>query len=396
VRRALLPLYGLILLETLVYVALIPLAPTFAEDLGLSKVETGALLAAGSFATIVVALPIGVLADRVGARALTTASAVLFTLSTLGQGLAGDFWSLLTARVAFGVAFGAVWTAGLAWLADGLHHSRATALGATVTVSGVAFAVGPAYAGLVGDALGPGAPFLVAAGAGALVTAALARRPPLAAGMSTTDTTLASLAAAGRDALVLASLAVMVVLGFVAGGVSLLVPLELRRNGLSAGEIGLALSAASVLFTLVSALVARLGSRVVTLGTAGSAALAYGLTFLLLLLSGSTAAALAFVLLRAPFWATLDTIVYPLGAAGARRASLGRGAVMGLLNLVWGVAATIGPLASGALAEAAGERWTFGLLAACCAVTGACMLSAHRALPAERKLEQRATTIETP
>jgi len=82
--------------------------------------------------------------------------------------------------------------------------------------------------------------------------------------------------------------------------------------------------------------------------------------------------------LPAPFQATKDTILYPLGAAGAHRASLGRGAVMGLLNLLWGVAATIGPLASGAAAEAAGERWTFGLLVACCAVTGAWMLSAQR------------------
>lgn len=393
-RPALLPLYALILLETLVYVALIPLAPSFAEDLGLSKVETGALLAAGSVATIVVSLPIGVLADRVGARGLVAGSAALFTLSTLGQGLAADFWSLLAARVAFGVSFGAVWTAGLAWLADGPLAPRASALGATVAVSGLAFATGPAYAGLVGDALGPGVPFLAAGAAGGPVTVALLRRAPAPPAVLAGRPPATPLAAAGHDPLLLASLAVMVVLGLVAGGVNLLVPLELRQHGLSAGEIGLAFSAASVVFTLASAAVARIGSRLVTLPATGAAALAYGLSFLLLLFGDSATAALAFVLLRAPFWATLDTIVYPLGAAGAHRAGLGKGAVMGLLNLVWGVAATVGPLASGALAEAVGERWAFALLAACCALTGAAALAAHRGL-ARRQVERPAPTAES-
>src|SRR5919197_1093069 len=129
-RRAAFAVYGLILLETLVWVALVPLAPTFARELSLSKVETGAILAAASFATLVVAFPIGVLADRVGARALTLGSAGLFTASCVGQGLAGDFWSLIVSRAAFGVALGVTWTAGVAWLADDAEAARARALGA--------------------------------------------------------------------------------------------------------------------------------------------------------------------------------------------------------------------------------------------------------------------------
>jgi MFS family permease len=360
--RFLLPLYALIFLQSVVYVALVPLAPTFAERLALSEVETGALLAAGSFATVLVALPIGLLSDRAGARALTLASAILFTLSSLGQGLAADFWSLLLSRVAFGVAFGAVWTAGLAWLAEGMHGFGAGPLGASVAVSGAAFAVGPAFAGLLGDALGAEVPFLVCAGLGGAVTAVLARSrpspPPLAPGP-----TLSGLRGS-RHLLLRASLALMAVLGFVAGGVNLLVPLQLRAGGLSAGQIGLAFSAASLLFTLVSGLVARLGARAVTLRTAGLAALAYGLCFLLVIGSASSAAALAFVFLRTPPWATLDTIVYSLGALGAHRAALGRGTAMGLLNLAWGASATAGPLLAGAVAEAGGARSSYLLLLA--------------------------------
>src|SRR5918996_1733001 len=102
-RRSVLPIYALILLETLVWIAIVPLAPTFAGELDLSGVETGMILASASLAALVVAFPLGLFADRVGARQVTIASAALFTLATVGQGLANDFWSLLLARGAFGV-----------------------------------------------------------------------------------------------------------------------------------------------------------------------------------------------------------------------------------------------------------------------------------------------------
>jgi hypothetical protein len=73
-RRTAAGLYALIFLETVVWVALVPLAPTYPHELDLSKLETGAVLAAASFATLVVALPIGVVADRFGARSGPLAS----------------------------------------------------------------------------------------------------------------------------------------------------------------------------------------------------------------------------------------------------------------------------------------------------------------------------------
>ena len=108
-RRTVAPIYALFLLETLVWIAIIPLAPTFADEFALSGVETGMILASSSLAALVVALPLGVLADRFGARRVTIASACLFTLATLGQGLADEFPTLLASRLAFGVAFGALW-----------------------------------------------------------------------------------------------------------------------------------------------------------------------------------------------------------------------------------------------------------------------------------------------
>lgn len=359
--------------------AIVPVAPTYAEKLSLSKVETGTVLAAAGVATLLVSLPIGVLGDRIGTRALTVGSSALVTISTLGQGLAGDFWSLLVARAAFGVALGTIWTAGLAWSSEASPRRRgATSLGVPVLVAGFGIMSGPAFAGVVAGWFGVRAPFLALGAASALVTLAFAavgthetpyRRQPLGE----------TLRAARRDRVVLAAVAVIVLVGTMSGAVNLLVPLELRRDGFSAAGTGLVLSGSAVIFVLGSALVTRLGLRAVTLQAAGIAALLYAASTLIPVAATSSAALVAFLLLRSPFWSALSTLAYPLGGVGAHRADVGRGAVMGLLNLVWGAAASLSPVVAGAIAQAASEQWAFAVLVACSVATGLWLLARREA-----------------
>jgi MFS family permease len=374
-RRTVVPIYGLFLLETLVWIAIIPLAPTFADEFSLSGVETGMILAAASLAALVVALPLGVLADRFGARRVTIASACLFTLATLGQGVAQDFWSLLGARTAFGMAFGALWGAGASWLSNSLSHERrAGALAAATTVAGVGFTIGPAFAGVMADRFDTGTPFVLLSLVAAFVTVALVVAAPLATGDVTQQPLRGVLRVVRRDELVLAGIAIIVLIGLVGGGVNLLVPLQLRENGVSAAEIGLLFSAASAVYTVVSAIVARLGARAATLRVGGLAALLAGMTIVLVLASSSTLAAVAFVLLRAPPWSTMDTIIYPLAATGAHRSGLGRGSVMGLVMLGWAAASTVGPLLAGALDDAAGSQAAYAAMIAACVLVGGWLL----------------------
>jgi MFS family permease len=378
-RRSIAPIYVLIFLETLVWIAMVPLAPTFADELGLSGVETGFILAAASLAALVVAFPLGLLADRLGARQVTIASACLFTLATFGQGVADEFWSLLVARLVFGVAFGALWGAGASWLSDSLmEESRAGALSAAATFAGLGFTTGPLFAGLVADRYDTGTPFLVAGVGAVLGTALLVVAAPPAPESPPRQRLREMLDLARRDELVLAGIAIIVLIGVVGGGVNLLVPLQLRENGVSAGEIGLLFSAASAIYTVVSAVVARLGSRAATLRVGGVAALLTGLTIFLVLGSSATVAAVAFVLLRAPPWSTMDTIIYPLAAAGAHRSALGRGSVMGLLTVGWAAASTVGPPLAGGIADVFGERAAYAVLIACCAVVGTSLLLVDR------------------
>ncbi len=381
-RRVVLLVYALIFASSAVYMALVPLAPSFAARFSLSEIEIGAVLGCSTLATVLVAGPAGMLADRFGARRLTIWAAAVLVASCLGQATAVDFWSLAASRLVLGVANGMIWTAGLAWLlAVTSGTRRASVLGATISVSGVGVMIGPVCSGLLAERAGLATPFLVlAGGCGLLAAASLAteeRGRSVHSHLPLVDT----LRSIRRERVVLGGFVAMILTGLTTGLVNLLVPLQLDRNGISASGIGLALSASTGIFTVGSGLVARLGDRVASLRIAAIAALGLGATFALAVASASTPALVAFVLARAPFWAVLSTIAYPLGTGAAARGEAGVGAVIGLMNLLWGVAAFASPLAGGALAQAIGERWVYTLLLTTCLAVASWMLLGRRAAP---------------
>jgi MFS family permease len=98
----------------------------------------------------------------------------------------------------------------------------------------------------------------------------------------------------------------------------------------------------------------------------------------------STVAIAAFLLASAAGRAGLNTFSYLLAGSGAADAGAGRGAVIGLVNLSWGVAAVIGPLAASAAHGHIDERVPFGVIAALCLAVATLMLTASRA-PSRRE-----------
>jgi predicted MFS family arabinose efflux permease len=382
VRRTL-PIYCLFLLSEIVWMAIIPVAPSYADRFDLSKVEVGALLASAGLATLLVSLPIGLVSDRVGTRRLIQAAAAVVALSTLGQGLAVDFWSLLAARACFGIGLGTIWTAGLAWMADaGPRRRNPSALGAPVVIAGIGIMVGPALAGLLADRFGLRAPFIALAVVGAAVFVAMLAADAEDASYGH-EPLLATLSKARNDRVVLGSMVVIGLVGLVSGGVNLLVPLGLKADGYSAGDTGLVLTGASIVFVAASLVVTKLGSRAVSLWVAGMAALLYAAVMTLTVASASALVLVAFAIARAPFWAVLSTLAYPLGSLGARQAGLGSGAIMGVLNVVWGAAGSTGPILIGAVAQTAGSRTAFVLLLGLLAVAAVWLLGAGTERPDE-------------
>ena len=71
----LLSLYAMIFVSVVADVAVVPLLPTLTAEHGLTSLETALLLSTTTFAMVVVTLPLGRLADRVGARPLVAVPA---------------------------------------------------------------------------------------------------------------------------------------------------------------------------------------------------------------------------------------------------------------------------------------------------------------------------------
>jgi DHA1 family inner membrane transport protein len=347
-------------------VALVPLLPRFVEELSLSGVETGALAAVASVAMIVLALPIGMLADRLGARVLTMAAAGFLAAGSLGQGLAPDYWTLLASRSVFGVGHAVLWTAAIAWLSDLVpDRRRAAVIGATTPVSGLGYALGPVFAGFTAERLGVVVPFAAVAAVAVAALAGLVAAPRPGRPAMERPTLGRAREAVRRDPRARAGLAAMLLTGFVfASGALLLAPLALGDNGLSEGAIGSLLTVAGVVSVVVGGLVARLGERLVTVRAALVFTALLTAALVLPVLSTGTWPLLGFLIGLGVAASALSTIAYPLGVHGAHAAGVGRGGVVGLMNLCYGCVAVTGPILCGALAGAVGLRAGFAAVLA--------------------------------
>lgn len=172
---------------------------------------------------------------------------------------------------------------------------------------------------------------------------------------------MASVRAAAIDFKVLGATVAVAIAGASAALVTLVAPLELHSSGISEGSIGVAFSAAAVLFILGSIATKRVGLRAVRL----KAILGAGLVLALVMSPATASAAPLFVVVmlcatsavRSVLWA----VAYPLGASGANQAGIGLGVVMGLLNLIWALATVVSPLVAGALIGPFGARGTFAI-----------------------------------
>lgn len=219
-----------------------------------------------------------------------------------------------------------------------------------MTIAGVGFAAGPAVVGLLAARFGPRPPFAVAAAVvlGLGICLAVGRTPVSTKGAAAQTVSLARLRRATK---VQVGIACMLVTGTTSSTVFLLVPLQLAREGIGPGRVGIVFSVAAVAFVVASAVVTRAGRRAVTVGVAAAATVALAVPLTLPLLVGGTIPVIALVVLRGPISAVLFGVSYPLCAEGADEAGLGRGAVLGLLNVAWAASAVLGPIGGGAIAQ---------------------------------------------
>jgi MFS family permease len=155
-----------------------------AQQIGLSLVEILVLLALFNLLTAVVAVPAGILSDRIGRTRIIIAGWLIYGAVYLGFAFVTRAWQIWGLYILYGAYYGATEGVGKALVADVVTASekRGTAFGLYNAAVGISALPASFIAGLLWQKWGPAAPFLFGAGLSLAAVAALAvllrsRRP---------------------------------------------------------------------------------------------------------------------------------------------------------------------------------------------------------------------------
>ena len=136
-----------------------------AHNLGLSPFYILVLLVLFNLVYASLALPAGVLSDRLGRRRLLLAGFAIYALIYLGFGLAREAWQVIFLFVAYGLYYGATEGVGRAYVADLVPPARrGTAYGLYHGGVGLVALPSSVLAGLLWQSISPAAPFFLGAG----------------------------------------------------------------------------------------------------------------------------------------------------------------------------------------------------------------------------------------
>jgi MFS family permease len=361
-RRLLVLVAALVAVETMLFAALTPLLPHFAEEFGFSKSRVGVLVAAYAAGALVGGLPGGVVAARIGGRSAVLIGLALMGTASLGFAFAGDFTTLFVARFIQGCAGGFLWAGAFAWLlAVAPRERRGELLGGAMGAAVFGALLGPVM-GAAAAIVGRSVVFSALAGL-AVVLAAWATRLESA---PAEQPSLAALLRALRNSRFVAGLALMALPSFLFGILSVLAPLHLSAAGWGAAAIGAVWLVGAALEAVQAPLVGRLSDRrgrllpvrvALVSGAFVSAALALGLRPL---------AYAPLIVLACLAYGMLFTPAFVLIADGADAVGLAQGMGFGLMNAAWATGAMVGPAAGGAIAGATGDWIPFLLAAGLC------------------------------
>ena len=379
VRRLIALVSLLVAVDLTLWSAIVPLIPHYRSELGLTKVESGWLVAAFSLAVVLVAVPVGHLADRIGARRVVAVGGAAMAAATLGLGFAGSFWLLLAARAVQGVGDAAVWGAGVAWVAARAPADRrgeAVSFSNAAAVSGVI--AGPFVGGIATSTFGIRPTFAAVAAVSLALAAWALFEPDAQAEPERHVSVRAAVAAAFSESLILASVVMILAVSVIGGALQVLVPLHLSAEGLTRSGIGAAYSVGAAFGAVAILASGRAGDRFGRIPLAAGACAVLAVLSALLALPLSAALVVAVVIAAGPVQSILYAVGYPLSADGADRAQLGHGIAIGIVNLTWGVGAVVGPVAGPGAAQVLGDRASYVLLAALAALAAAAMAAPAR------------------
>lgn len=388
-RRAILTIaISAIALETALLGIVAPLLPEIEKRTGAGDAALGLALAAYAIPILIISIPTGRLADRVGRRPLLLGGLALTGVGSLLIAYSGSLEALLVGRAVQGVGSTASWVAALALVSDLARPGRkGEAIGFALAANSFGGIGGPALGGIVGGEISFEAPFLLVAGIAAVMLVAgsivLPRGRPDADVKGGPEGTAEAGSAGILEMLlrpvVLAPALIMISGASFLGMVDFTVPLDLdRRLGTGATAIGLLFALAAVLDAVVAPFAGRASDRRGRAPVAAAGAAVVGLSGIMLAGLGTLAGTAISLIVFGLGQATLFSATVPWLEETFAKAN--RGLAYGGLNLVYAIGYTLGPLAAGVLLEVASADFVY-LLMAVIAAAGAVWLVLGKAEP---------------
>jgi MFS family permease len=361
-RRLLLLVSALVWVDTMLYAALTPLLPHFADTLHLSKTGAGALVGAYAAGALVGGLPGGVAAARLGARRSVLLGLTLMGISSLGFAFAHGFWPLAAARFVQGGASAFTWAGSFAWLlAAAPRDRRGQLIGSAMAAAVFGALFGPAV-GAAAALAGRGPVFTGLAGLAVLLGIWTLRTEPI----PPERPSAAAVGRALRNSRFLGGLFLMGLPSLLFGVLSTLAPLHLSEAGWGAAAIGAVWLVGAGFETVLSPLVGRLLDRRGTLLPITIALAASGVFSVGLAIGPRPLGYVPLIVVAAGAYGVLFTPAFALLADGAERTGLPQGMAFGLMNAAWASGALLGPAAGGAVAAATGDLVPYLVSAGLC------------------------------
>jgi MFS family permease len=348
VRRLVLLISAIVMVDTMFYAVVAPLLPHYSDTLGLSKAAAGILSAAYPAGTLLGSLPAGLLVARVGSRQTVLAGLALLASSSVVFGFAENVAVLDAARFVQGIGGACSWAGGLAWLIDAAPAERrgemiGTALGAAI--GGALF--GPVV-GAIADAATPEVVFSsVVVVTCALGAWALTMPPP----PRSERQGLGAVGRALRRPPVLGAMWLVALPAVAFGTIAVLGPLRLDNMGAGGVAVGATFLVAAAIESVMSPFVGRFSDRrgrlvPIRIGLAVGGAL----LCLFTLPDSAVVLAILIVLTTAAlgtFWAPAMALL----SDAAEASGLQQGLAFGLMNLAWATGQVTGSAGGGALAK---------------------------------------------
>lgn len=354
-----------VFLDAMLFGAIIPLLPHFADTYDLSKLEAGLLLGAYGAGSLVGGIPGGLLVGRIGPKRGVLAGLTVLALASLAFALSGGPLALGLSRFVQGISSATTWAGALAWVAvDVPRERRGQALGTVFGLAVLGFVVGPMFGGLA-DIVGIEGSFVaVALVAVALAAALVPVRPS-----PTEAPNPGAIARALRDRAFVGGLWLNTLPALFFGVLDVLVPLRFDEEGYGALAIAAVFVVAGLVEVGVNPVIGRISDKhgrlyPVRIALIASIAVASAIAF------ATEPAVIALLVVAASVsFGGFYTPGMALVADRSERAGLPQGIGFGVTNTAWAAGALVGPLIGGALGQALGDPVPYLVCAGLCALT---------------------------